>query len=394
METRQLKEYVPGLAGVPAVKSRISFIDGFQGLLAYRGIPIEQLARHSTFEETTWLLIHGALPTRPQLDAWSGRLRQAGRLPEETRRVLEAMPRGGHPMKALQAGVAALGMSEPVEGPYAPPSGKGAALGATRERQDRAIVRLIATLPTILAAFHRLRSVREPVEPREDLDLAANFLWMLSGEEPDPLAARVLDVCLILHAEHSINASTMSALVTASTLADPYAVISSAIGTLAGELHGGANERVLAMLRAIGTVEAARAFVEERIDSGAKIMGVGHRVYKIKDPRAIILQELTGPLFERLGATRLYDIALEVERVVADRLGDRGICPNVDFYSGILYDRMGIPAELFTPIFALSRVAGWLAHWVEQLEDNKLFRPTQIFEGPSGLSYIPIAQRS
>jgi len=384
METKSLKEYVPGLAGVPAVQSRISYVDGFQGLLSYRGIPIEQLAERSTFAETAWLLIFGNLPTEAELARWNQELAEHRKLKYQVRDVMKALPEGGHPMKALQAGTAVLGM-------FYPPEGEGA---YDLAHQREAIIRLIAKLPTLVAAFHRTRRGDDPIEPRDDLDIASNFLWMLSGKEPDPVAARLMDVSLILHAEHSINASTFSALVTAATLADPYTVVSSAVGALAGSLHGGANERVLAMLREIGSVDRVLPYVDQKIASGAKIMGVGHRVYKTKDPRAKILQQLAVRLFETMGTTPLFDIALEVERVVAARLGEKGICPNVDFYSGIVYDRMGIPTDLFTPIFAISRVAGWLAHWVEQLEDNKLFRPTQIYVGEQGRAYVPLAERT
>lgn len=379
METRDLKEYVPGLAGVPAVKSSISCIDGFAGLLAYRGVPIEQLAEHSTYPETAYLLLHGRLPAGPELLRWNTELTLHRRLKYQVRDVIKAFPEGGHPMQALQAGVSVLGMF------YA---------GEESGGKDESTVRLIAKMPTLVAAFHRARRGDDPVEPRDDLDLASNFLWMLSGREPDPMAGRIMDVSFILHAEHTLNASTFGALVTASTLADPYAVVSSAVGVLAGELHGGANERVLKMLKEIGSPDRVTEYIDRKIASGQKIMGVGHRVYKTKDPRASILQALAVQLFEKLGTTPLYDIALEVERVVAQRLGQRGICPNVDFYSGIVYDKLGIPVDLFTPIFAAARVSGWLAHRAEQLTDNKLFRPTQIYVGEDGNSWIPIDQRA
>lgn len=394
METKSPREYVPGLAGVPVVQSRISYIDGFKGLLAYRGIPIEQLALQSSFPETAYLLIYGKLPTEQQLARWNEQLNQHRRLKYQVRDVMKALPEGGHPMKALQAGTAVLGMFYPSEGDsfY---SGKGASSESpVTPQQEEAVVRLVAKLPTLVAAFHRTRRGDDPIDPRDDLDLASNFLWMLSGREPDPLAAQILDVCLILHAEHTINASTFSALVTAATLADPYCVVSSAVGALAGSLHGGANERVLAMLREIGSVDRVLPYVDQKIAAGQKIMGFGHRVYKTKDPRAIILQQLAGRLFEKLGTTPLYEIAVEVERVVSNRLSERGIYPNVDFYSGIVYDKMGIPTDLFTPIFAISRVSGWLAHWVEQLEDNKLFRPTQIYVGSHDVVWVPPGERS
>lgn len=379
METKELKEYVPGLAGVPAVRSAISYIDGFRGLLAYRGIPVEQLARGATYTETAWLLVHGHLPTRQELAQWDNEIASSRAVAPAIVDVIRALPRGGHPMLALQAGAAALGMTA---GDHAPADARRAS-----------VVALIAQVPTLVAAFQRARQGNPPLAPRDDLGFSANFLWMLSGKEPDPLCARILDVCLILHAEHTINASTFGALVTASTLADPSSVVSAAVGALAGELHGGANERVLRMLREIGTVDRAAPYVEARVAAGQKIMGVGHRVYKTKDPRATILQELAVRLFETYGPTPLYDVALEVERVVSDRLGHRGIYPNVDFYSGMIYDKMGIPSDLFTPVFAIARVAGWLAHWVEQLQDNKLFRPTQIYVGEHGNDYVPVESR-
>jgi citrate synthase len=218
---------------------------------------------------------------------------------------------------------------------------------------------------------------------------------MLTEKEPDPLVARVMDVALILHAEHGMNASTFAARVTGSTLADPYAVISAAIATLAGPLHGGANEDVLEMLRAIpGGLEGVDGFAKESIEAKRKIAGFGHRVYKVKDPRAKILQGLAVKLFDRFGDTPLYDIARKLEGVVEEHLGGKGIYPNVDFYSGIVYEKMEIPADIFTPIFAVARIAGWLAHWLEQLENNRIFRPSQIYEGDRDLKYVPMAERS
>jgi citrate synthase len=216
---------------------------------------------------------------------------------------------------------------------------------------------------------------------------------MLTEQEPSPAVARVLDACLILHAEHTMNASTFSGRVTGSTLANPYTVISSAIGTLTGPLHGGANEQVLDMLDEIGTPENARAWLEDAIAHKKKIMGMGHRVYKVKDPRATVLQELAENAFVETGRPPLYQLALEVERVAAGLLGPKGIYPNVDFYSGIVYLSIGIPRDLFTPIFAIARVAGWLAHWLEQLKNNRIFRPEQIYVGKHDVPYVPMDQR-
>lgn len=374
-------EYRPGLEGVPATESSISYVNGQAGILEYRGIGIDELAQKSTFLETAYLLIWGELPTQAELTAFEHEIQHHRRLKYRIRDVMKCFPESGHPMDALQACAAALGL-----------------FYSRRELDDptyiqRAVVRLLAKIPTMVAAFQLIRKGNDPVQPRDDLDYAANFLYMLNEQEPDPLAARIFDICLILHAEHTINASTFSAMVTASTLTDPYAVVASAVGTLAGPLHGGANEEVIQMLQEIGSVENVRPFLEDRIARKAKLMGFGHRVYKVKDPRAVILQKLAEQLFEKFGQDEYYAMALELEAVAAEKLGHKGIYPNVDFYSGLVYRKLGIPTDLFTPIFAIARVAGWLAHWKEQLAANRIFRPTQIYTGPHAQAYIPLAER-
>ncbi len=373
-------EYVPGLAGVPAAKSSISDIDGKRGILKYRGYAIQELAKKSNFTETAWLVIEGNLPTNDEYVQFDADLRHRRNITFRIRDILMSLPATGHPMEALQAGVAAFGMFYPkdIHDP---------------ELNYQSGVRLIAKLPTIVAANHRIRNGDDPIIPRDDLEHGANFLYMLSGEEPDPNIAKIFDVCLVLHAEHTINASTFNAMVTASTLADPYTVISSAIGALSGPLHGGANERVLEMLKEIGSVENARPYIEKKIRNKEVIMGMGHREYKTMDPRATILKGLCKKLFGKFGSTPLYDIAEEVERVMAEAVGPKGVWPNVDFYSGILYDKMGIPTDLFTPVFAVARVAGWVAHWREQIADNRILRPTQIYVGESDRKYLPMEQR-
>lgn len=258
---------------------------------------------------------------------------------------------------------------------------------------QKAVVRLLAKIPTMVAAFQLMRKGNDPVQPRDDLGYAANFLYMLNEREPDPLAARIFDICLTLHAEHTINASTFSAMVTASTLTDPYAVVASAVGTLAGPLHGGANEEVIAMLEDIGSVENVRPYIDRRVAQKQKIMGFGHRVYKVKDPRATILQKLAEQLFAKFGSDHYYEIALELEQAVTERLGEKGVYPNVDFYSGLVYRRLGIPTDLFTPVFAIARVAGWLAHWKEQIGENRIFRPTQVYTGRHQQCYVPLSDR-
>jgi len=376
-----LCEFRPGLEGIPAAESSISCVDGQQGILEYRGIRIEELAQKSTFLETSYLLIWGKLPTQQELDEFEHEVRYHRRIKYRIRDMMKCFPESGHPMDALQASAAALG------------------LFYSRRDLDNpvyirdAVVRLLATIPTMVAAFQLMRKGNDPVRPRDDLDYSANFLYMLSEREPDPLSARIFDVCLTLHAEHTMNASTFSARVTASTLTDPYAVVASAVGTLGGPLHGGANEEVIGMLEEIGSVENVRPYLEERLERKAKIMGFGHRVYKVKDPRATILQSLVEQLFEKFGHDKYYDIALEMEQVVAEKLAHKGIYPNVDFYSGLVYRKLGIPTDLFTPVFAIARVAGWLAHWKEQLAENRIFRPSQVYSGLHKETYIPIEQR-
>ncbi len=375
-------EFRPGLEGVPAKQSSISYVDGLHGILEYRGIRISELAKYSSFLESAFLLIWGKLPTSEELAAFEYEIRYHRRLKYRIRDMMKCFPESGHPMDALQACAAALGL-----------------FYSRRALDDpayirAAVVRLIAKIPTMVAAFQMMRKGNDPIQPRDDLDYSANFLYMLNEREPDPLAAHIFDVCLTLHAEHTINASTFSAMVTASTLTDPYAVVASAVGTLAGPLHGGANEEVLIMLEEIGSVENVQPFVEDCLRRKARIMGFGHRVYKVKDPRAIILQEMAEKLFDKFGGDKYYDIALELERVIEEKLGNKGIFPNVDFYSGLVYKKLGIPSDLFTPVFAIARVAGWLAHWKEQLTENRIYRPTQIYTGLHDSPFIPIHERT
>jgi citrate synthase len=372
---------VPGLAGIPAAESAVSYIDGQAGVLEYRGIPIEALAEHSTFEEVAWLLLNGRLPTQAELDEFEAKLIANRTLPQGVLDTIASLPGDGHPMAALQVGYAALGMHSPDVNALDP-----------GQRQE-AIARLIAATPTLVAAFARSRAGMDFVAPDPTLSTAANFLWMLNGEKPEDLVGRVLDVALILHADHTMNASTFTARVVASTESDPYSVCASAIGSLKGPLHGGANERVLIQLEKIGSVDAVEGWLDQQISAKGKIMGFGHRVYKTKDPRSTNLQLLAREMFETFGSTPMYDIALKLEDAVVARLGQKGIYPNVDFFSGIVYQKMGIPTDVFTPIFAIARVAGWLSHWDEQMNDNRLFRPGQIFTGTHGARYVPISER-
>ncbi len=373
-------DIIPGLEGVPIAESAISFVDGKAGRLEYRGIPIEELAQHSHFEETAYLLLYGKLPTREELDAFHDELRHHRRLKYRIVELMKCLPETGHPMDALQAGVAAMGMFYPPRHDL------------DEAARRAACIRLIAKMPTLVAAFERLRKGDEHVRPRDELSLAGNFLYMLHEQEPDPADERILDVCLILHADHTMNASTFSGRVVGSTLADPYTVVSSALGALSGPLHGGANENVMALLQRIGSVENVKPVIEGMIAEKQKIPGFGHRVYKAMDPRAKILKKHAAELSARSG-NPLFRIAEEVEKIVVDRLSGKGIWPNVDFYSGLVYAELGIPTDCFTPIFAMARVAGWLAHWLEQLQSNRIFRPTQKYVGKHDQPYVPIEKR-
>lgn len=377
-----MEKLIPGLEGVPIMESQVGFIDGQKGILEYRGVPIEDLAERSTYEEVAYLLLWGKLPMREEMAKFDHDLRTHRRVKYRIIDLMKCLPETGHPMDALQAAVAALGMFYPAK-------------DVTNQEQNYwSIIRLIAKLPTIVAAFERMRHGDEPVRPRDDLSHAANFLWMMTETDPDPLDVHIMDACLILHAEHTMNASTFSGLVVGSTLADPYTMISSAIGALTGPLHGGANEQALKMFREIGTVENVRPYIEAKLKAKARIMGVGHRVYKVKDPRAFALQGLANHLFEVKGEHPLYKVAQEVERVINEHVGAKGIASNVDFYSGVVYDKLGIPIDQFTPIFAIARVAGWLAHWMEHLRNNRLFRPDQIYTGQHNIPYKPMEQRA
>jgi len=374
-------DFMPGLAGVPAAKSAISDVDGERGILEYRGIRIEDLCARSSFLETSSLLLSGRLPTQHELAQFADDITHHRRIKFKLVDLLKCLPEQGHPMDALQAAVAALGMFYP---------------GRNVKDIDNnywSAIRLIAKMPTIIAAHARIRRGDDAIPPRDELDFCQNFLYMLADRVPERIAGGTLDACLVLHAEHTMNASTFTGLITASTLADPYTVVASSIGSLKGPLHGGANEEVVTMLRAIGTPDKVRPYIERKLKAKEKLMGFGHRVYKVKDPRAVILQGLCEQLFKQCGSSALYDVALEVERVAADLLGEKKIYPNVDFYSGIIYDKLGIEVDCFTPIFAMARVAGWLAHWFEQLRENKLFRPDQIYSGEHNRPYVPIEQR-
>jgi len=353
-----------GLEGVVVAESSISYVDGQAGRLVYRGYAVEDLAERSTFEETSKLLLDGDLPARGDLEAFRRRLVAERALDPRALDAVRGFPADADPMAALRTGVSALGMVDPDRGDDGP------------EATRRKAIRLIAGLPTLVAALDHARRGEDAVAPREDLGHAANFLYMLRGEEPDPEDARVMDVCLILHAEHGMNASTFSARVTAATLSDIHSAIVSAVGTLKGPLHGGANQEVMNVRR--------------KLAAGQKVMGFGHRVYKTMDPRAPILRRFSSDLGERAGDTRWYRMS---EQILEAMRSDKAIDPNVDFFSASTYQALGIPLDLFTPIFAIARVSGWVTHVEAQRAHNRLIRPRAKYVGKRDLRYVPLDER-
>ena len=368
-----------GLEGVVAAATQTSLVDGKNGRLVYRGYDIDDLADHSTYEEVCHLVWYGRLPTRRELTELEHSLAIQRELPKEIERLIGEAPSTAHPMDVLRTAVSALGMYDPD------------ARDNSAEANLRKAIRVTAQVPTIVAYFERLRSGREPVHPRQSGTLAESFLFMLFGKEPETETARIFDICLILHTEHGLNASTFAARVTASTLSDMHSALTSAIGTLKGPLHGGANERVMETLLKIGDVARARDRVNEMLAQKERIMGFGHRVYKTEDPRATILRRHSEALGRRTGQSKWYDISREVEKTMREDKPD--LYPNVDFYSASVYHMMGIPIDQFTPIFAISRMAGWTAQLLEQYANNRLIRPESEYIGPPSLKYVPIDQR-
>jgi citrate synthase len=382
-EDQQMAEKKPsGLEDVVVCESRICFIDGQRGQLVYRGYDIDDLALHSTFEEVAFLLWNNRLPLQAELDDLRAQLIAAMTLPAELIEMLRALPCDADAMRILQVGVSALGILDP-EGDDTSPD-------ALRVKA----IKLAAQLPTLTTTWHRLREGHEVLPPNPDYGVAWNFLYLMSGQEPEHLAARTFDAALILHADHELNASTFSARVTAATLSDMYSAVVSAIGTLKGPLHGGANEAVMSMLREIPSADAAAQYVEDAVAQKKKIMGFGHRVYKAKDPRAKILEEMSRALGEKVGDTSWFDKSVAVEAAFQPRVAAKGIYPNVDFFSASAYHVMGIPDDLFTPIFACSRVVGWTSHLLEQYANNRLFRPDSDYVGEKGLKWKPAEERT
>lgn len=374
--------YSKGLEGVIAAESTICQIDGANGRLYYRGFPIEDLAQHSNFEETAYLLLYEELPSREELEDFSHRMRSSRELRPPVQDMIEHFPAAGSPMELLQSVIAYL--SSTVEH----------IIRHSTTCNCRQTLHQVAQMLPVLATYQRFKDGKRYLESRDDLSDGANFLYLLRDEEPSPQEGRILDTCLVLHAEHGFNASTFTARVVASTYSTCYCSVSAAIGALAGFLHGGANERVMDALDEIGSPQNIRAWLDRTLGAHEKVMGMGHRVYKTTDPRATIMEQLLQELSDEKGDHRLYDFLKQIEEEFRVRMEGKPLYPNVDFYSGAVYTLLGIPRYLFTPIFAAARSPGWLAHILEQRKDNKLYRPKSLYVGPEPRRYVPIEERA
>ncbi len=368
-----------GLEGVIALESELSFIDGQKGELIYRGYDINDLADHASFEEVVYLLWNGTLPTSYELEDLRSHLQSERALPSNVLQILRNAPDDAHPMAVLRTAVSALGLYDEE------------ADEMSEEANQRKAIRILAQIPTIIAAFDRFRKGLDPIEPLDHGSMAYNFLYMLNGEEPGEAAENIFDVCLVLHADHGLNASTFTGRVIGSTLSDMYSAVAGAVGALKGPLHGGANREVMRMLMDIDEQGADPVeYVKERLDKGERVMGFGHRVYKTMDPRAAILRDLVKELSEEKGEMKWYEYSMAILETMRDELD---IDPNVDFFSASTYYQLGLDPDLFTPIFALSRTAGWTAHLLEQWADNRLIRPRAQYVGARDRTVTPINQR-
>jgi citrate synthase len=368
-----------GLEGVVVARSRLCSIDGLNGILIYGGYDVGDLAEHSTYEEVCFLILRGELPTREELETFVGDLASHRELSEETASVVDMLASHAAPMEMLRTAVSSDSFDDPDKD------------SNELDANVRKATRLIAKMPTMVARYHRRRSGLAPIPPDPSLAHAANFLHMLTGEEVSEAAQKTFDVALILHADHEMNASTFTARVIASTLSDMHSAITGAIGALKGPLHGGANEQVMRLLQAIPADASVEDEIRARLERKERIMGFGHRVYKTWDPRAVILKRFSKELAEESGEPRWYDVSERIEKTV---VSEKGLYPNVDFYSASTYHYLGIDTGLFTPIFAMSRVVGWAAHVIEQHADNRLIRPSSEYVGPPPRAYEPIERRA
>jgi citrate synthase len=367
-----------GLRGVVVGASTVSDVVGDKGELIYQGYNIHELAKSSTFEEVAFLLWNKRLPRRAELDELKHAIGEAYAVPKPIIDLLRQIPREADPIDVLRTAVSALEFYDPE------------ARDISREVSLKTSIKLTAQFPTLVAAADRIRRGLDPVEPVPDENIATNFLYMLKGEKPSEHDAHVFDVCLVLHADHELNASTFTARVVAGTLANIYASVTAAIGALSGPLHGGANTNVMKTLLEIGVIENLESFIKQALAEKRKIMGFGHAVYRTEDPRATHLRKFSKEMGERAGVTKWYEMSRKLEEVM---MREKGLYPNVDFYSASTYYVMGIPLDLYTPIFAISRITGWTAHILEQYADNKLIRPRAEYVGPRNLQYIAIDKR-
>jgi citrate synthase len=367
-----------GLRGVVVGASTVSDVVGDKGELIYQGYNIHELAKSSTFEEVAFLLWNKRLPRRAELDELKHAIGEAYAVPKPIIDLLRQIPREADPIDVLRTAVSALEFYDPE------------ARDISREVSLKTSIKLTAQFPTLVAAADRIRRGLDPVEPLPDENIATNFLYMLKGEKPSEHDAHVFDVCLVLHADHELNASTFTARVVAGTLANIYASVTAAIGALSGPLHGGANTNVMKTLLEIGVIENLESFIKQALAEKRKIMGFGHAVYRTEDPRATHLRKFSKEMGERAGVTKWYEMSRKLEEVM---MREKGLYPNVDFYSASTYYVMGIPLDLYTPIFAISRITGWTAHILEQYADNKLIRPRAEYVGPRNLQYIAIDKR-
>ncbi len=367
-----------GLRGVVAAKSAISLVNGEDGILTYQGYDIHDLAENSTFEETVFLLWNGRMPEKDEFDGFKKTLRSNYEIPAHTIEFMKEFPKESNPMDVLRSCISVAAFYDP--------DGKKTDVESARETATK----LTAQFPTIVAAWERIRNGKEPVKPDPSLNVAENFLYMMRGEKPDPDEAEMLDVCLILHADHDLNASTFTCRVIAGTLADMYGAITGGIAALAGPLHGGANTAVMNSLLEIDDPDNVESWLEDRLANKKKVMGMGHAVYKTEDPRATWLRKFSKRMSEVTGESKWFEISTKLEKLMKEQ---KGLNPNVDFYSASTYYMLGIPTDLYTPIFAISRISGWAAHVLEQYADNKLIRPLIEYVGPMGLEYTPIDER-
>ena len=375
--------FARGLEGVIAAETRISQIDGIAGRLTYRGYSISDLAEHCSFEEVVYLLLYEKLPTLEDLEGFSKKMRASRQLAPEILDMIRAFPAKAHPMELLQSVLSYL--SGYVEHTIQH--------SATCNCRDT--LHQVVQMASVVAALYRFREGKEYIPPRMDLSHGANFLYMLHGAAPEQYEGEIMDTCLVLHAEHGFNASTFTSRVVASTLSTCYCSISAAMGALYGSLHGGANERVMDMVGGIGSKEKVASWLDEALSRKQKVMGMGHRVYKAKDPRAVIMEGFLKQISEKRGDSRYYDILKGIETEFRARMEEKGkpIYPNVDFFSGAVYSLLGLPSVLFTPIFAIARVAGWLAHILEQRLDNRIYRPKSQYLGPEPREFERIENR-